>query len=144
MQIAVPLLRKKQQVDVLDSVFTQNHVSDITGQSSGFSMYDGGGLAIYGEAQLGVRSSEFSGNSAENGGAMVLRGNHSVSITDSVFDGNVAKHFGGGIALTASAVYISFQGTKFESHLKAQVSYCTGVHAVYVGGVAHACSGVFL
>ncbi|CAM9092872.1 unnamed protein product [Scytosiphon promiscuus] len=86
------------QVDIIDSSFTDNYVSEaaIWGSAS-FSTPSGGGIYIYGESSISLRSSMFSGNGAQNGGGAAFEGNHTVVVEECLFDENLSNDEGGGM-----------------------------------------------
>lgn len=93
---------------MIESVFEGNFVSDVGSWGSGFNLDEGGGLAVYGEARISVRSSSFFRNGAENGGAMVIRGNNTVVVQDCLIEGNLANKYGGGVVLTVGCALCLF------------------------------------
>lgn len=94
---AFALLTPLDQVDVVDSAFEGNYVSDVASWRSN-NYYAGGGLAVYGEAEIALRTASFVGNGAEVGGGVSVRGNCTVAVHGSLFDGNLAFSRGGGFS----------------------------------------------
>lgn len=92
------------KVDIIDSSFTDNYVSDAD-TWSGYA-YDGipagGGLYIYGEASISLRASLFSGNGAKYGGGAKLTGNHTVTVEECLFDENLSNNEGAGMSVSVS------------------------------------------
>lgn len=88
------------QVRVEASIFDGNFVSDVDSWDRNF--HDGGGLSLFGEAMLTVKSSTFRANGAEGGGGLMVRGNCTVTLEDSTFEDNLASYQGGGMAISVS------------------------------------------
>lgn len=98
------------QVDVVDSAFEGNYVSDVASWSS-YNYFAGGGLAVYGEAEIALRTASFVGNGAEVGGGVSVRGNCTVTVDGSLFDGNLAFSRGGGFSGGVSVCVCCFLET---------------------------------
>lgn len=90
-------------MDIIDSVFEGNLASDQDSWISGGSFKQGGALAVFGEAEVALRSASFFENGAEHGGAVVMRGNLTVQVEDCLFEDNIANSYGGAVTLTVRA-----------------------------------------
>lgn len=72
------------------------------------SFKQGGGLHVFGEAEVALGSDYFFNNGAEHGGAVVMRGNLTVQVEHCVFESNVANALGGGVTLTVRVAVIDW------------------------------------
>lgn len=97
-------------MNVVDSVFEDNLVSENSTWLN--NVYYGGGLYLFGEASVTVRSSNFSRNGAEKGGGILMRGNLTVNVEDSLFQDNIASSYGGGVFLTVGGVLLGIWDTR--------------------------------
>lgn len=89
-------------MDIIGSSFTDNYVSDAASWTEYWNFANGGGVYIYGEARISLRSSIFRGNGAEHGGGTAFLGNHTVTVENCLFDENLSNNEGGGMMVAVS------------------------------------------